>query len=62
MTKRNKVLNHLLKGGTITKLQALRWYGLLNLGDAIHVLRNRKYDIKTQMKKRNGTEFAVYSL
>jgi len=62
MTKRDKLLNHLLKGGTVTKLQALRWWGLLNTGDAVHVLRNRKYDIKTEMKTRNGEEYAVYSM
>ena len=62
MNKREKVLNHLLKGGTITKIQALRWWGLLNLGDAIHILRKRRYDIKSVMKKRNGSEYAVYSL
>ena len=60
MNKREKVLNHLLKGKTLTKIQALKWYGLLNLGDCVHVLRKRKYDIKTEMKTRNGTEFAVY--
>lgn len=62
MTKRDRVLNHLLKGKSITKIQALKWYGLLNLGDCVHVFRNRKYDIKTVMKKRKGSEYAVYSL
>ena len=62
MTKRDKLLNHLLKGGTVTKLQAWRWWGLLNTGDAVHVLRSRKYDIKTEMKTRNGEEYAVYSM
>lgn len=62
MNKRDKVLKHLLAGKTLTKVQALRWYGLLNLGDCVHVLRKRKYDIKHVMKKRNGTIYAVYSL
>ena len=62
MTKRDRVLNHLLKGMGITKIQALKWYGLLNLGDCIHVLRKCGYDIKTVMKKRKGSEYAVYSL
>ena len=62
MSKRDKVLNHLLKGKSLTKIQALNKFGMLNLGDCVHVLRNRRYDIKTEMKKRNGTEFAVYSL
>lgn len=48
MTKRDKVLKHL--------------HGLLNLGDCIHVLRDRKYKIHTTMKKRNGTEYAIYSM
>lgn len=62
MTKRDRVLNHLLKGKSITKIQALRWYGMLNLGDCIHILRKRKYAITRVMKKRNGSEYAVYSL
>ena len=62
MSKREKVLNHLLKGKTITKVQALRLYGLLNLGDCVHILRKRKYDIQTTMKKRGGVEYAVYWL
>ena len=62
MTKRDRVLKHLLKGGTITKIQALKWYGLLNLGDCVHVLRKRRYNIGHIMKKRNGTVYAVYSM
>ena len=61
MTKRDRVLNHLLKGRTLTKIQALNRFGLLNLGDVVHVLR-RSYKIKTVMKKRKGSEYAVYSL
>ena len=60
MTKRDRVLQHLLKGKTITKIQALSWFRMLNLGDAVYVLRNRGYDIQHEMKKRNGTTYATY--
>ena len=63
-TKREKVLAHLLAGKSLTKIQALVWWGILNLGDIIHIFRTKRgLDIKHVMKKRrNGSIFAVYSL
>ena len=60
MTKRDKVLNHLKNGKTLTKAQAWSWWRILNTGDIIHVLRNLGYDIKTNMQASKGSRYAIY--
>lgn len=48
MTKKQAVLNHLLKFKKITPMEALREYGSMRLGAIIFDLR-KKYNIKTNM-------------
>jgi hypothetical protein len=40
-------MSHLLGGETITKLQALKLFGCMHLGDVIWRLRKRGHDIET---------------
>ena len=62
-SKKENVLNYLLTGKSITKLEALQKFGCWNSGDIIFQLRNEGHKIKTTMntdifKKR----YAIYSL
>jgi len=63
MSKRDKLLRYLKTGKSLTKLQSIKLFGLINLGDVIHILRNKGYQIKTTFKKnRHGCRYAEYSL
>lgn len=44
------IKNHLLNGGSITALEALRDYGCYRLGARISELRSRGMDIKKKME------------
>ena len=44
------IKNHLLNGGSITALEALRDFGCYRLGARISELRNAGMDIKTKME------------
>lgn len=44
------IKNHLLNGGSITALEALRDYGCYRLGARISELRSKGMDIKTKME------------
>ena len=62
MSQQDILLKH-LKHTAITKLQALRMYGILNTGDCILRLRQKGYKILTTMIPRSeGAPFAEYSL
>ncbi len=60
MSAIQKLKNHLEKGKSVTGLQALRWWGLYRLSDAIHKLRRKGLNIKTTMVKRGNKEYARY--
>lgn len=62
MSKQDKVLAHLKKGNTITGLEAIRLFGLYRLSSAIHQLREKGYNIHTEMVQENGEEYGRYSL
>lgn len=53
-SKKQKLLNHLQKRGSITKLEALSMFGLWNVGGRILELRRDGHDIKTEMVERFG--------
>lgn len=61
MNQKAMLLNH-LKKAPITKLEALKLYGIWNSGDTIFNLRNAGHDIITTMKKDGKKRYAVYSL
>ena len=62
MTQGQTLLKH-LKHQAITKLQALRMYGILNTGGEIHKLRRKGFNIVTTMIHRSeGSPFASYRL
>ena len=62
MRQQDILLKH-LKGKAITKLQALKMYGIWNTGNEILKLRRRGFNIITTMVPRSeGSPFASYSM
>lgn len=67
MTQTNMVLDYLNDFGSITQLEALRDLGIMRLGARVFELRDRGYDIETDMvdvKNRYGktTRIARYRM
>ena len=61
MNQKAILLNH-LKKAPITKLEALKLYGIWNSGDTILKLRNAGHNIVTEMKKDGKKRYAIYTL
>lgn len=67
MTQTDMVLDYLNDFGSITQLEALRDLGIMRLGARVFELRDRGYDIETDMvdvKNRYGktTRIARYRM
>ena len=63
MTKRALILKYLKCGYSLTKIQCITNFGYLNLGGYIHVLRDRGYNIETNMLHSSyGADYASYTL
>ena len=62
MSKRSKILQHFKSGKPLTKLQCITKYGALNLGDIVHILRNKGYPIVTTMREVGDSRYASYRL
>ena len=60
ISKKSKVLAHLLTGNTITPIDALNLYGSFRLGAIIFELRADGHKIGTEIAKGSG--HAIYSL
>ena len=56
------ILDALMKGESLTPIDALNRFSCFRLGGRIHELRQRGYDIKTEIVKDGGKSFARYSL
>lgn len=62
-SQEEQVLQHLLSGQSITPIEALDLYGSFRLSSIIYRLRDRGYDIRTEMVTiRKGTRVARYTL
>lgn len=57
-----RILQHLLRGRSITPLKALRMYGCLRLSARIYDFRKVGYKIKTVMVDYGDKRVARYSL
>ena len=62
MSAQEKLLKRLQSGKTVTGLQALNWWGLYRLSDAVWKLRKKGYDVQTKMKQRGKKVYAQYKL
>ena len=61
-SQNERILNHLLKGNSITPLQALSMFNCLRLSGRIHNLRSQGYEIKTDIVIKGNKRFAKYYL
>ena len=60
--KKLQVLHYLQSGKSLTKIQALENFGMLNLGDCVLKLR-KVHDIRTFMcKAKSGSRYAKYKI
>ena len=60
-SQNNQILDHLLKGRSITPIQALQWFGCFRLSARIHNLRE-EYPIETKHITKDNKTFASYSI
>tara|TARA_Y100001938_G_C7828799_1_gene300317 strand:+ start:285 stop:482 length:198 start_codon:yes stop_codon:yes gene_type:complete len=60
ITKKDKVLAHLISGQSITPMEALTEYGSFRLGAIIFDLRAEGHKINTEIAKGSG--HAIYTL
>ena len=62
MESQNKqILNHLQSGRSITPVQALIYFGCFRLAARIYFLRQKEYNITTEIKKTTeGKSYALY--
>ncbi len=61
-SQKERILNHLLKGKTLTPLSALRLFGSLRLGAIIHELRRLYYISTTFIKVGKHKWVARYKM
>lgn len=62
-TQDAQVIRHLMSGKSLTPIEALDLYGSFRLSSIIYRLRDRGYDIRTEMVTiRKGTRVARYTL
>ena len=60
ITKKQKVVQHLVSGQSITPMEALTEYGSFRLGAIIFELRAEGHNIDTEIAKGSG--HAIYTL
>lgn len=58
----DQILNHLKTVGPITPIEALNFFGCFRLGARCYDLRQKGYDIETEIVHQNGKHFARYRL
>lgn len=61
-SQKDAILEYLLKGYTITPIEALKWFGCFRLADVIFRLKKDGYDIETAMIKDGDKWYARYRL
>lgn len=62
MSQCAQILSHLKRGRTLTPMQALSFWGCMRLAARIDELRSRGHDIHTEIVKKGGKRYAMYTL
>jgi hypothetical protein len=62
INKEKAVQQHLLEGGSLTKLESLTLFGLYNLGGLVYKMRRAGYNVVTHMVPHSTGKHAVYSV
>lgn len=61
-TQRDRILEHLKRGDSITPLAALELYGCFALSQRIGELKRLGYEIETVMTRQGRKQYATYRL
>jgi|TARA_R100000306_G_C4324160_1_gene116754 hypothetical protein len=62
MTKKQKILNHLKSGKTITSMEAINLYGVTRLAAVVHTLKRERHPIESENVKGKNGNYAVYKM
>lgn len=62
MSKRDRLFTYLKQHRKITKLEALKRFGIMDCGKDINIFRSNRHNISTEMVTRGGNRFAEYTL
>jgi hypothetical protein len=62
MSQNKTILAHLTTNGQIDAITAIRKYSILRVAARIKNLRDKGYNIKTEMVMKNKKNFAIYKL
>ena len=62
MTKKQKILEYLKHGNSLTPLEALKMFGSFRLGAVIFELKKEGYNIQTTMVSNGSSHFALYKI
>ena len=62
ISQNKAILGCLILRGSITPLQAMKWYRCYRLGARIYDLRKKGYNIASEMVKLNKKHFCRYTL
>lgn len=60
MSQRDQILDHLQQGFTLTRMQALEWFGCIEAPTRIFELKEQGFNIKKNMVAVNGKLVAEY--
>ena len=61
-SKKDRILDYLRGGYSITPLEAWKIFGLYRLADVVYRLKKEGWDIKTEDVTESGATFARYKL
>lgn len=63
-SKEKRIRTCLIAGNPLSKLEAIEYFGHLNLGDVVLQLRRDGHNVKTTMKtnKKTGARYAEYQI
>ena len=62
MTKKQKILNHLKSGKSITSMEAINLYGVTRLAAVVHTLKRERHPIESENVKGKDGTYAVYKM
>ena len=61
-TQSDQILNYLQSGKAITPIDALNMFGCFRLGARVYDLKQKGHIIKTEIIRKDGKNYASYSL
>jgi hypothetical protein len=61
-TQSDQILNYLQSGKAITPIDALNMFGCFRLGARVYDLKQKGHSIKTEIIRKDGKNYASYSL